>query len=178
MFKIRGVWLLHMANGGNQSNKSNRSVFRVPKDVEQLKQWVAAIPGIVKLKHVICDKHFEGQYIIREWIKRDESSRIIAQAPYKYPQLSKLAVPIKLLNDKAVDLLTESSLHVVSPVFNSVYHDGTTSVRSPVSIEVSNHQTENDSADASNKSLNTSRQVDISSTSITDTPHVQDVSCI
>ncbi|XP_077266392.1 uncharacterized protein LOC143899742 isoform X1 [Temnothorax americanus] len=40
---------------GNRGDKSNRSVFHVPKDVERLRQWVAAIPGIVKLKptHVI-----------------------------------------------------------------------------------------------------------------------------
>ncbi|XP_077282105.1 uncharacterized protein LOC143908348 [Temnothorax americanus] len=146
-----------------------------------LRQWVAAIPGIVKLKptHVICDKHFEDQHIICEWIKQDGSGRIIAQAPYKYPQLSKLAVPTKLLHDatnnEAVDPLGESSSHLVGSVINSVHCDKATPVKSPVPIEVSNHHTEKDSADVSSKSLNTPRQVNISSTSIIDTPHVQDM---
>lgn len=66
---------------GNRSEKSKRSVFRVPKDIERLKKWIEIISGIVELKptHVICDKHFEDKYIIREWIKRDESGRVIAQ---------------------------------------------------------------------------------------------------
>ncbi|XP_077282320.1 uncharacterized protein LOC143908508 isoform X2 [Temnothorax americanus] len=80
-------------------------------------------------------------------------------APYKYPQLSKLAVPTKLLHDatnnEAVDPLGESSSHLVGSVINSVHCDKATPVKSPVPIEVSNHHTEKDSADVSSKSLNT-----------------------
>ncbi|CAL1672837.1 unnamed protein product [Lasius platythorax] len=135
---------------GNRSEKSKRSVFRVPKDIERLKKWIEIIPGIVELKptHVICDKHFEDKYIIREWIKRDESGRVIAQVPYKYPQLSKLAVPTRFSNDETNnETSTESSLMI--PVINSVHHDGAMPVESPV-----NQSTEG--------------------TMITDTPHMQE----
>ncbi|XP_011860018.1 PREDICTED: uncharacterized protein LOC105557389 [Vollenhovia emeryi] len=75
----------------------NRSVFRMPRNAVQYKQWVAAIPGILTLKptHFVCDKHFNKEDIIREWIKRDSNGRIIAQEPYKRPYLRKLAVPSK-----------------------------------------------------------------------------------
>ncbi|XP_071653214.1 uncharacterized protein [Temnothorax longispinosus] len=184
--------LCRHAKTGNRGDKSNRSVFRVPKDVERLRQWVAAIPGIVKLKptHVICDKHFEDQHIIREWIKRDGSGRIIAQAPYKYPQLSKLAVPTKLLHDvtnnEAVDSLAESSSHLVSSVINSVdtpHVQDVSYIQLPIS-EDGQSLTAMEEADtimiptSDPHTEISSAQVNISSTSIIDTPYVQDVSYI
>lgn len=73
------------------------------------------------------------------------------KVPYKYPQLSKLAVPTRFSNDETNnETSTESSLMI--PVINSVHHDGAMPVESPV-----NQSTEG--------------------TMITDTPHMQGMCC-
>ena len=68
-------------NSHRRKQKSNRSVFRVPRDSTLLKKWEEAIPGIVKLDqmHVVCDRHFQANDISREWIKCDSNGQIIAQ---------------------------------------------------------------------------------------------------
>ncbi|EZA46797.1 hypothetical protein DMN91_011996 [Ooceraea biroi] len=79
---------------GYKSIKQKCSVFKVPRNVEQFKKWQVAISGIeLKQSQFVCEKHFEEQYILRKWIKRDCDGRIIAQVPYVHPKLAKSAVP-------------------------------------------------------------------------------------
>ncbi|RLU26632.1 hypothetical protein DMN91_000428 [Ooceraea biroi] len=79
---------------GNRNMKQQCSVFKVPRNIEQFKEWQAAIPDIeLKQSHYVCEKHFEEQRVLRKWIKRDNDGRIITQVAYVRPRLANSAVP-------------------------------------------------------------------------------------
>lgn len=100
------------------------SLFRVPKDIVTWKNWEKAIPGIMKLRQtdVVCEKHFNEEDMVREWVKLDANGQIITRVSwmkkfhirfvcvkrfllkscisllkvaYKCPQLKKFAVPTR-----------------------------------------------------------------------------------
>ncbi|XP_077277436.1 uncharacterized protein LOC143905735, partial [Temnothorax americanus] len=80
---------------GYKSQKEKLSMFKVPRNIEMRKKWEAAIPGVVAFKetYFICEKHFEGHYIIRNYIKHDANGKIIANVPFQRPRLHSSAVP-------------------------------------------------------------------------------------
>ncbi|XP_024880836.1 uncharacterized protein LOC112460409 isoform X2 [Temnothorax curvispinosus] len=79
---------------GYKSQKEKLSMFKVPRNIE-MRKWEAVIPGVVAFKetYFICEKHFEGHYIIRNYIKHDANGKIIANVPFQRPRLHSSAVP-------------------------------------------------------------------------------------
>ena len=58
-----------------------RSTFQVPTDENLRAKWIASIPGVESLRSTqrVCEKHFEEHLILKEFIKYDNSGKIIAQ---------------------------------------------------------------------------------------------------
>lgn len=61
------------------------SIFKVPDNVDTLKKWEVAIPGLkkpLKSSHCICEKHFDKNYIIRKYVKHDADGKLIAEVNF------------------------------------------------------------------------------------------------
>ncbi|XP_024946614.1 uncharacterized protein LOC112495201, partial [Cephus cinctus] len=85
--------------------------LKVPKNIEQYKKWKAAIRGVVlKQSQYICEKHFDENCRIRQWIKRDTNGQIIAQAAYERPRLIEDAVPKIFEDSEAVQSASPNCL--------------------------------------------------------------------
>ncbi|XP_024878830.1 uncharacterized protein LOC112459099 isoform X2 [Temnothorax curvispinosus] len=79
----------------NKYSTGKRSTFQVPTDENLRAKWIASIPGVESLRSTqrVCEKHFEEHFILKEFIKYDNSGKIIAQVPFKRARLQQGAVP-------------------------------------------------------------------------------------
>nr|XP_012149412.1 PREDICTED: uncharacterized protein LOC100877676 isoform X2 [Megachile rotundata] len=73
----------------------NPSTFQVPNDESLRERWIMSIPGIefLRLNQRVCEKHFEEHLLIKEYVKYDNSGKLIAQVPLAHARLKKGAVP-------------------------------------------------------------------------------------
>ena len=63
------------------NSKKNLSSFKVPTDANLREKWIAAIPSVSTLcvTERVCEKHFEEDLIVREYIQYDADGKLIAQ---------------------------------------------------------------------------------------------------
>ena len=67
----------------NKKNTDHISTFKVPSDEDEREQWRLnlGIP-ILRSSHRICEKHFDENFIIKEWIQYDNDKKIIVQVQH------------------------------------------------------------------------------------------------
>ena len=98
-------------NTGYASCRAKFSIFSAPKNNELREEWQKSIRLTKPLltKHVVCEKHFRGDLIIRSYKHKDESGNVLAEVPLKCARLVMNAIPTIFPLQKSVLPQHESS---------------------------------------------------------------------